>query len=136
LVKFSLLPGARAPTRGSRDAAGYDLYAYENASAVGPTWIRTGVRAQVPLGFVGVVCERSSVDDFQVMAGIIDADYRGEIKVKILPVDRDLALLIDKGRKIAQMIVVPCETDDVEIVEEDQLGMTPRGEKGFGSSGA
>ena len=118
--------------------AGYDLRSIEditinaNSSAI----INTGCCVEIPKGFVGIVKGRSGLTftshTEMCNAGVIDADYRGEIKVKIHNLN-DYALTFRRGERIAQMIVIPCLLESAEKV--DSLDDTSRGTGGFGSSG-
>jgi dUTP pyrophosphatase len=66
--------------------------------------------------------------------GLVDAGYRGELKVLLLNTDRETAFAVSAGDRIAQLVIVEVATP--EIVEADALAATARGEGGFGSSGA
>ncbi len=65
--------------------------------------------------------------------GVIDAGYRGEVRVVLLNTDREQAFTVEPGMRIAQLLVVPAPA--VEVVEVDELTETARGDGGFGSSG-
>ena len=64
---------------------------------------------------------------------MIDAGYRGEVRVILLNTDRESAFTVEPGMRVAQLLVVPVA--DVEVVETDEVTATDRGEGGFGSSG-
>ena len=136
-----LIPEAVMPTLGSRFAAGADLYSAENGDVViapGETkFIGTGLAVEIPEGYVGLVYARSGLACKRGLApankvGVIDSDYRGEIKVAIHNHGTE-ARTIEKGERIAQMVVVPYLTAEYEEAEE--LSETVRGEGGFGSTG-
>lgn len=99
--------------------------------------IPTGVRCEIPEGYVGLVFARSSMADRGlVMAsgvGVIDSGYTGEIMVPLLNVGRMESDVL-RGERIAQLVIVPCMLPKFEQVES--LGDTERGEGGFGSTGA
>lgn len=134
---------AQEPTHGSEDAAGYDLHAAfgpEIAIAIEPhetKMIGTGLAFKIPKGtFLGIY-PRSGLAVKQGLrlancTGIIDADYRGEVKVAIHN-DSNQTRVIENGERIAQAILqeyIPMNFTFVEELEE-----TERGEGGFGSTG-
>lgn len=135
LVK-RLTETAKLPTRGSPDAAGLDLYADElcNLSDGMPCAVRTGIAVAIPQGYAGFVWPRSGLaakHGVQVLAGLIDADYRGELKVLLTSVD---PIAVSPGDRIAQLVIQPVEMGTVE--EAETLPETVRGHDGFGSTGA
>jgi dUTP pyrophosphatase len=119
--------------------AGYDLYALETVTLLPGenAVISTGVHVEIPLGYVGIIKDRSSMAlrGIHTYGGVIDASYRGEIRIilnNISPSEQ----LINKGQKFAQMVVIPCYVEGVEVVESlDYLSSTQRGASGFGSTG-
>lgn len=119
--------------------AGYDLYSIDEYT-VAPqarVLVETGLHLEIPLGYVGLVKDRSSVASagLHTMAGVIDASYRGELKILLLNVGQE-TYSIKAGQKIAQMMVVPVYTDAVEVVDSlETLSNTERGQDGFGSTG-
>lgn len=122
------------PGRANPDDAGYDLYAsHDTELGHGITKIETGTRIEIPAGHVGIIKDRSSMAarGYAILGGVIDAGYTGEIVV--LMHNGGLPELVTRGQKIAQLIIVPCVTAPLARVEH--LGVTVRGEKGFGSSG-
>ena len=127
---------AQAPTRGSDEAAGYDLYSYESETVV-PKQIKlidTGISIRVPEGTYGRIAPRSSVSKKGILinAGVIDRDYRGPVKVMVHNLSNN-DYVINKNDRIAQLILEQIKTPPVELVEE--LDDTIRGEGGFGSTG-
>tara|TARA_B100000963_G_scaffold348632_1_gene356523 strand:- start:470 stop:892 length:423 start_codon:yes stop_codon:yes gene_type:complete len=127
---------AQEPTRGSDEAAGYDLYSYESETVV-PKQIKlidTGISIRVPEGTYGRIAPRSSVSKKGILinAGVIDRDYRGPVKVMVHNLSND-NYVINKNDRIAQLILEQIKTPPVELVEE--LDDTVRGEGGFGSTG-
>lgn len=118
--------------------AGYDLRSIEDTviPANGSTNVNTGCCVEIPTGYVGIVKGRSGMtfkNNTEVCnAGVIDSDYRGEIKVKIHNLN-EKPFVISKGDRIAQMLVIPCL---IEIADKvNTLNDTERGSNGFGSSG-
>ena len=127
---------AQAPTRGSGEAAGYDLYSYENET-VAPNQIKlidTGISIRVPEGTYGRIAPRSSVSKKGILvnAGVIDRDYRGPVKIMLHNLSNN-DYVINKNDRIAQLILEQIKTPPVQLVEE--LDDTERGEGGFGSTG-
>lgn len=136
-----LKPGATVPTMGSKFAAGADLYSTEDADVViGPSetkFIGTGLAMEIPEGYVGLVYARSGLACKRGLApankvGVVDSDYRGEIKVALHNHGKE-AQTVEKGERIAQMVIAPYLSVNYE--EADALSETERGEGGFGSTG-
>lgn len=132
-------PRAKAPTVAHpNEDLGYDLYALEDAVVhTTPTWIRTGIAVEDTDGKGFVVRDRSSMAGKGVFThgGVIDAGYRGEIKINMTNgAGVNSSFDIKAGDKICQMIPVLPSTTSVRVV--DKLNDSSRGEKGFGSSGA
>ena len=131
-----ITPEARIPTKGSSQAAGHDLYAQETQSipARGQGIIGTGIAIRLPSGTYGRIAPRSGLavrHSLTVNAGVIDADYNGEIKVVLINLGtKDYG--VHKGDKIAQLIVERIINDEAILVQD--LEATTRGMKGFGSS--
>ena len=141
-VSVKLLdPRAKLPTYGSADAAGADLRALTGGPvtvAPGETvLLHTGLAFAIPQGFVGLVCARSSLGAKKGLApankvGVIDADYRGEVRVA-LHNHGSVPQVVEDGDRVAQLVIVPYLTARFTQVEE--LNDTQRGSGGFGSTG-
>jgi dUTP pyrophosphatase len=135
-----LRPDARLPTRAHDDDAGLDLYAVE-AATIAPgqrASIPTGIAIELPERHAGLELARSGLAARHGIAlvnapGLIDAGYRGELKVLLLNTDREAAFEIAPGDRIAQLVVTRVETPD--LVEVDELPPSTRSDGGFGSSG-
>lgn len=136
-----LSPSATLPTYGSSEAAGADLYACLDAPITiepGETaWIPTGLALEVPKGCAGLIYARSSLGVKRGLApankvGVIDSDYRGEIRVVLLNHGKTAQTIIH-GERIAQFLITPVLTPTYEEVTE--LSDTQRGTGGFGSTG-
>ena len=132
-----LNPKAFLPSKGSEHAAGYDLYSIDTLTipAHGKSLVSTGIAMQIPIGNYGRVAPRSglAVKNFvDVGAGVIDADYRGEVKVLLFNFG-EVDFQINHGDRIAQLIIEKYTRTDIEEVED--LNETERGEGGFGSTG-
>ncbi|KAL4956699.1 dUTPase-like protein [Aspergillus filifer] len=132
-----LTPTARAPTRGSAFAAGYDIYASKEITipSKGKALVDTGLAIAVPEGTYGRVAPRSglaSKNFIDVGAGVIDADYRGEVKVLLFNFS-DTDFTVKEGDRVAQLVLERIFTPEVVVVEE--LAESVRGAGGFGSTG-
>ena len=136
-----LKENAILPTYGSAGAAGADLYACLDEEVTilpGETaWIPTGIALEVPEGCAGLVYARSSLGVKRGLApankvGVIDSDYRGEIRVVLLNHGKE-PQTIQSGERVAQFIITTVLTPAYEEVEE--LSDTARGVAGFGSTG-
>lgn len=129
------------PTRGSNDAAGYDLYACISSPIIvtphSTVKIGTGLAIEIPSGYFGAVFARSGLATKEGLrpgncVGVCDSDYRGEYIVA-LHNDTNIPRTITPGERIAQLIVMPYLP--VEFKEVDELSDTARGDGGFGSTG-
>jgi len=128
---------AQLPTRGSEGAAGYDLQSIESCVILPGkrAVVATGLSIELPPGVYGRIAPRSGLavkHGIQVGAGVVDADYRGEVKVVLFNHDSN-PYLIKPGYRIAQLILERCETPDVEEIFDSSD--TVRGQGGFGSTG-
>ena len=128
------------PTRGSKDAAGVDLYALDTLTVpAGETvLVHTGIAIAIPSGYAGLIYARSGMATKRSLApankvGVIDADYRGEIMVA-LHNHGQKEERVDAGERVAQLVVTPFLS--VEFTECESLDETVRGTGGFGSTGA
>src|SRR4051794_19111909 len=140
-LEFALLTGdAKAPARAHEGDAGYDLYAAETAS-LGPgerASVGTGIAIAIPDGHAGLVLPRSGLALKHGIAlvnapGLIDAGYRGEVRVLLLNTDREASFDVAVGDRIAQLVIAPVAL--AEPIEVASLDETVRGAGGFGSSG-
>lgn len=131
---------ATLPTRAHEGDAGLDLYACEVAH-IGPgeRWsVGTGVALEIPEGHAGLVLPRSGLAMKHGIAlvnapGLIDAGYRGEVRVLLLNTDPAETFRVVPGDRIAQLVVAPIAlAEPVEVLE---LADSARGDGGFGSSG-
>jgi dUTP pyrophosphatase len=127
------------PARAYDGDAGLDLVACERVElAPGErAVVATGLAVAIPDGHAGLVLPRSGLAVRHGIGkvnapGLIDAGYRGEVKVVLLNTDRREAFVVEPGMRIAQLVVVPVVLPEVREVEE--LPESERGERGFGSS--
>lgn len=136
---MKLDPDAVLPSKAHPTDAGYDLYAAEAVTVQpgGSALVGTGIAMALPAATEAQVRPRSGIAlKHQVTVlnspGTIDADYRGEVKVILINHGR-LPFQIEKGMKIAQMVIAPVLP--TSLAEVPELNETVRGEGGFGSSG-
>lgn len=132
---------AVTPTYGTEYSAGADLYNLPDSAVTIPAHstvlIHTGISAEIPKGYCGLIFARSGLASKRGLApankvGVIDADYRGEIMVA-LHNHTDRTQTVEGGERVAQLAIVPFLKAEFE--ETDALSETVRGEGGFGSTG-
>lgn len=139
LKVFLRSENATLPTRGSVLAAGYDIYSSEEATipAQGQGMVATDISVAVPIGTYGRVAPRSGLavkHGISTGAGVIDADYRGEVKV-VLFNHSQKDFQVQKGDRIAQLVLEKIVMADIKQITAEELDTTARGEGGFGSTG-
>ena len=136
-----LIDDATIPVYAKPGDAGADLVAAESVvldAGGGRALISTGVAIAIPEGFAGFVQPRSGLALKHGITclntpGLIDSGYRGELKVLLINTDPSEAFEVNKGERIAQLVIKRVEECDFQVVEE--LPDSERGETGFGSSG-
>ena len=135
-----LHPAAVLPARAHDGDAGLDLVTVEDVTLApgGRASVPTGLAVELPPGHAGLVLPRSGLALRHGVAlvnapGLIDAGYRGEVRVLLLNTDREHPVTLRAGDRVAQLVVVAVAAP--EPVEVDELGATGRGDGGFGSSG-
>jgi dUTP pyrophosphatase len=132
-----LKPDGRIPTRAKSSDAGYDLYSTVDLP-ITPTareLVSTGIAIEIPKGYYGRIAPRSGLAvkaGVDILAGVVDSGYRNEVKVVMINLGQGL-VSINKGDRIAQLIIEKCH--DAEWEEVKELSDSDRGEGGFGSSG-
>jgi dUTP pyrophosphatase len=132
---------AIVPERAYAGDAGLDLASCEHA-VLGPgerATVGTGLAVAIPEGYAGFVQPRSGLaarNGISVVnsPGLIDAGYRGELRVVLLNTDRAEPFTVEPGMRIAQLVVL--QLPELELVEVDELPPSERGVRGFGSSAA
>lgn len=148
-VKFKkLFKDAIKPTRGSEGAAGWDLYAHGLGDGIerdeiyippnGTVMIGTGIAMEIPKGYFGAQYARSGLATKLGLSlingvGVIDSDYRGELKVPLHNFTGS-NVTVKKGERVAQLVIQPYLAN-ASFVETDELDDTKRGTGGFGSTG-
>ncbi len=129
------------PNRATEGSAGFDLHAcIDTPVSITPgirVLISTGIAIEIPNNYCGMVCSRSGLASkhgiFVLNApGIIDSDYRGEIKVILCNFGKE-TVVIENGQRIAQLVIVPVATPELRLTT--QVSETDRGTGGFGSTG-
>ena len=132
---------AKMPSRGSSEAAGYDLYAAtDQIIDIAPhstVKVGTGLSFELPEGTFAAIFARSGIATKRGLrpancVGVIDSDYRGPVIVA-LHNDTEESQFIEPGERIAQMILLPYI--EMKFNEVDELSDTSRGDSGFGASG-
>lgn len=131
------VPEAILPSMGSDEAAGYDLYASKETSIPpkGKGLVDTGIEMAIPFGAYGRIAPRSGLawkNFIDVGAGVIDSDYRGEVKVLLFNFG-EVDFKVSPGDRIAQIIIENVVPTAIKEVEE--LPSSKRGAGGFGSTG-
>lgn len=148
-LKVKLLnPNATMPTRGSEEAAGFDLYATEDfcIGSQSSVQVPLGVAVEIPKGYVGLLFARSGIATKKHLrpsncVGVIDSDYRGEVMINLYndsfnafggALGIGTAQTIHQGERIAQLVILPYISP--RLIEVESLSDTDRGEGGFGST--
>lgn len=133
-------PSVELPTYAYAGDAGLDLRANEDVTLAPHErrLISTGLAVAIPEGFAGFVQPRSGLALKQGLSmantpGLVDSHYRGELKVCAVNLDDEHPITIERGERIAQLVIQRVPT--VRLVEVDELDETDRGAGGFGSSG-
>lgn len=142
-LKVKLDKGAKMPTRAHATDAGLDIYTPESIIlyAGDSVDVDTGVHIEIPVGYCGLLKSKSGLNVRHGITGegVVDHGYTGSIRVKLYNNSRDEKLhFFEKGDKLIQLLIVPIETPELELVDNiaDLYGEeTDRGDNGFGSSG-
>ena len=133
-------PRAVLPSRAHPGDAGLDLCSLDPVE-IGPgerARVPTGIAIELPAGHAGLIVPRSGLAAKQGISivnapGLIDEGYRGELQVLLLNTDRRLAVTLEAGERIAQLVVIPVAL--LTPLEVESFSESSRGEQGFGSSG-
>jgi len=129
---------AKVPFKAKEGDAGWDVFSCENKTLVPNAQYNfgLGLAVEFPDGYVLMTAEKSGMalkNETITMGNIIDSGYRGEIHVLLKNLSQE-DLIIVKGQKIAQLLLLRCYTKN-DILEVENLSQTERGEGGFGSTG-
>lgn len=143
IVKVKKLhPDAQLPTRACDWDAGADLYSVENISIppLSRQLVHTGISIELETDDYGLtyarIAPRSGLahkHGIDVMAGVIDIGYRGEICVVLFNSDKDHTFEVKSGDRIAQLIVEKCYW--TKFIDSEELSQSSRSTNGFGSTG-
>ena len=134
-MKIKLDPGAIMPVRAHEADAGLDLFTPSSF------WLHpgehksidTGVHVAIPAGYVGLITSKSGLMAKGITSrGTIDSGYTGSIRAVLYNHGSD-GYAFREGEKITQLVILPCLTPEIELV--DEMEITDRGDNGFGSSG-
>jgi dUTP pyrophosphatase len=136
-LKIKKETGAIMPCFAHEGDAGLDIFSNQEAvlKPFHRAPISTGLYLEIPKNHVGLVWDKSGLalnSGVKTMAGVIDSNYRGELKIVLINLSRQ-SFRIEKGMKIAQLLLQKIEK--LKIEETEILNSTSREEKGFGSSG-
>lgn len=131
-------PSAKLPAYAYEGDAGMDLFSVEDVTLApgDKVLVGTGLKLAIPAGHGGFVWDKSGIatkHHIKTMAGVVDSNYRGELKVVLTNLGKE-PYEVRVGEKIAQLVIKPVAApliEEVEKIEENEV----RGEKGFGSSG-
>jgi dUTP pyrophosphatase len=134
-----LHPDAVVPSQAYEGDAGLDLAACEEV-VLEPgerATVATGIAVEIPEGYAGFVQPRSGLAARHGIGvvnspGLIDSGYRGEVRVVLLNTDRSAPFTVERGMRVAQLVVAPVAA--VRLVEVTELTASARGDRGFGSS--
>ena len=138
MINITLLStSAKIPTRGSDESAGLDLYTVDSVTipAGHRALLKTGLSMSMPKNYVGLIWPRSKLAakmGIDVLAGVVDSDYRGEVMISLLNTGLD-TVEIRTGDKVAQMIIQR-HYSDMKINVVDELDKTMRGKAGVNCS--
>jgi len=139
MLKVFVGPNGKLPTRGSEFSAGWDLYSSEDIMLCRGTrkLIDTDIIVSIPKRYYGRIAPRSGLalkNGINVLAGVVDSDYRNNVKVLLFNHGEDVTLL--KGDRIAQLIITKYNDSPlIQVNSKAELGTTERGIGGFGSTG-
>ena len=127
---------AKLPVHQHKGDAGLDVFSCVDCVLdVGETKpVPSGIQIAIPEGFVGLIWDKSgiSIKGIHRLAGVVDSSYRGEVRVVMTNLGKE-PFIIEKGMKIAQLLIQSVEI--LDVIETEELEDTSRGEGGFGSTG-
>jgi dUTP pyrophosphatase len=144
-LKFYFTPeaieaGIDPPLRAYEDDAGFDLRALYDTEMPpqAVTQVHTGVGFEIPKGYYGLICNRTSggLKGILPMGHVVDAGYVGEIILILYNANRDQSIQLKANDRIAQMVVMPTYGGELRQVDVSEVKKTQRGAKRLGSSGS
>lgn len=152
ILAKQLTADGKLPNRAHPDDAGADLFAMERKVLYGLSWclcndeighlpdcshtFNIQIAVQIPPGYVGIIADKSGLAKkklVKVLGGVVDVGYTGEIGITLMNFGME-NWLVEPGMKIAQLVIVPAILRE-QFEWADDLGISERGTKGFGSSG-
>ena len=139
MIKIKKLnDAAKIPVRANETDAGADLCSIESivVPPLSRALIKTGISIEIPKNYYGRIAPRSGLafkNGIDILAGVIDSSYRGEIGVILFNTDKDSVFVVNQGDRIAQLIIEAHY--NMSFSENDNLTDTERGVGGFGSTG-
>jgi len=142
VIKVSLLSEfAKVPEKATAGAAAFDLFSSDIVSSI-DNFIEygTGIAVEIPAGYVGLIFPRSSITKTNLIlansVGVIDSDYRGEVKVRFKKVGNSKLHRFSVGERIAQLMIIELpKSPEFVVTPYEDLLQTVRGSGGFGSTG-
>lgn len=139
LTEEAVRAGIKPPSRAYEDDAGFDLRAL-HACELPPqkiTQVHTGVGFEIPSGYYGLICNRTSGGRKGILpvGHVVDAGYTGEIILILYNTHPDEVIPIEANERIAQMVVMPIYQGDLRQIEAGEVKQSARGAKRLGSSG-
>jgi dUTP pyrophosphatase len=143
-LKYYLTPeavtaGIDPPIRAYEDDAGIDLRALRDIEMppLKVTQVPTGVGFEIPKGHYGLICNRTSggFKGILPMGHVVDCGYTGELTLILYNANAEQSLHIKANERIAQMVVMPVFTGELQRIDPSELKMTERGARRLGSSG-
>ena len=140
IFKCQVLDGGVAPRRAHRGDAGWDLHAAGDSVSLAPgdrVLVSAGIKVAIGPGYYGRIAPRSGLavkHGIDVMAGVCDRIYRGEVKVCLINHGKE-TFEINPGDRIAQFIITAISEGPMELVDDIDVYESDRGDGGFGSTG-
>lgn len=139
-IVFESVGGGRVPERKTPGAAAFDCYARLDErvyTSHGVLKVPLGFKMEVPQGYFGQLVGRSSQyqHGMEVLHGVIDGDYRGEVHAVVKPVLTNTDVVIQPGDRVAQLLISRTAAGSLSVVESPVGTETERGDRGFGHTG-
>ena len=141
-MKIQKIRNVKTPNRGTNYSAGIDFYVPEDFKEIvinigESVLVPSGIKAYIPFGYMLLALNKSGVSTklgLQVGAQVVDEDYEGEIHLHVTKITNGSVSIIP-GMKLIQLVLVPVNYENIEVVEFLEPRNTERGDKGFGSTG-
>lgn len=141
-MKITKVREVKTPSRGTPTSAGIDFFVPDDFQEVLLTQgqsalIPSGIKAHIPEGYMWLALNKSGIATklgLMIGACVIDEDYEGEIHLHVIKVTHG-STLVSPGMKLVQLVLVPVNYENIEVVDELEARNTLRGTGGFGSTG-